>query len=58
MAPQPLLTVFDAGRNQANRRYDNGVANSLDLLDAQRAQFAAQQSLIQVRLARLQSQVR
>lgn len=114
-APQALLTVFDAGRNQANLRsaqaardiavaqyeraiqsafrevadalsgrvtfalqlqaqerqaqaesvrlklatlrYENGVASSLDLLDAQRAQFAAQQALIQVRLARLQNQV-
>lgn len=114
-APQALLSVFDAGRNQANLRsaraardiavaqyeraiqsafrevadalagratfttqlqaqerqaqaetvrlklatlrYENGVASSLDLLDAQRAQFAAQQALIQVRLARLQNQV-
>ncbi len=114
-APQALLTVFDAGRNQANLRsaqaardiavaqyeraiqsafrevadalaarvtftaqlqaqerqaqaetvrlklatlrYENGVASSLDLLDAQRAQFSAQQALIQVRLARLQNQV-
>lgn len=114
-ASQALLTVFDAGRNQANLRsaqaardialaqyeraiqaafrevsdalagrvtfntqlqaqerqaqaetvrlklatlrYENGVASSLDLLDAQRAQFSAQQALIQVRLARLQNQV-
>lgn len=38
-------------------RYDNGVASSLDLLDAQRSLFAAQQSLVQARLARLQNQV-
>ncbi len=114
-APQALLTVFDAGRNQANLRaaqaardiaiaqyeraiqsafrevadglagrstygdqvqalgkqadaesvrlrlatlrYDNGVASSLDLLDAQRSQFAAQQALVQARLASLQNQV-
>lgn len=38
-------------------RYDNGVASSLELLDAQRSLFAAQQSLVQARLARLQNQV-
>ncbi|MDB5873411.1 MAG: putative fused inner/outer rane transporter [Ramlibacter sp.] len=38
-------------------RYDNGVASYLDLLDAQRSLFAAQQALIQTRLAQLQNQV-
>ncbi|UXH77821.1 efflux transporter outer membrane subunit [Roseateles amylovorans] len=37
--------------------YRNGAASSLDLLDAQRATFAAQQSALQVRLAQLQNQV-
>ena len=37
----------------AQLRYDNGVASYLDLLDAQRELFSAQQNLIQVRLARL-----
>jgi NodT family efflux transporter outer membrane factor (OMF) lipoprotein len=41
----------------AKLRYDNGVASYLDLLDAQRSLFAAQQSLVQARLARLQNQV-
>jgi len=41
----------------ATLRYENGVASSLDLLDAQRSQFAAQQALVQVRLAALQNQV-
>lgn len=41
----------------ATLRYENGVASSLDLLDAQRSQFAAQQALVQVRLASLQNQV-
>jgi NodT family efflux transporter outer membrane factor (OMF) lipoprotein len=41
----------------ARLRYDNGVASYLDLLDAQRSLFAAQQSLVQARLARLQNQV-
>lgn len=38
-------------------RYRNGVASSLDLLDAQRSLFAAQQQAVQVRLQQLQNQV-
>ena len=38
-------------------RYDAGVASTLDLLDAQRSLFGAQQAEIQTRLARLQNQV-
>ena len=41
----------------ARLRYDNGVASYLDLLDAQRSLFNAQQALVQARLARLQNQV-
>jgi NodT family efflux transporter outer membrane factor (OMF) lipoprotein len=41
----------------ARLRYDNGVASYLDLLDAQRSLFNAQQTLVQTRLARLQNQV-
>ena len=37
--------------------YRNGVASSLDRLDAQRALFAAQQSLVQVRLLLLQNRI-
>lgn len=48
----------EAVRNKlAGLRYDNGIASYLDALDAQRALFAAQQSLVQTRLAQLQSQV-
>jgi multidrug efflux system outer membrane protein len=115
MAPQLLLPIFDAGRNQAgldsakvgrdiaiaqyekaiqtafrevadalatrttlvdqlqsqqaqanaeairfklsDLRYRNGVASYLDLLDAQRSLFSAQQAVVQTRLAQLQSQV-
>lgn len=38
-------------------RYRNGVASYLDLLDAQRSLFTAQQALVQTRLQQLQSQV-
>ncbi|RJF97816.1 efflux transporter outer membrane subunit [Noviherbaspirillum saxi] len=37
----------------ADLRYQNGVASSLDVLDAQRELFSAQQALIQARLLRL-----
>jgi multidrug efflux system outer membrane protein len=115
MAPQLLLPIFDAGRNQAGLeaaragqgiavaqyekviqsafrevadalttrstlvdqltaqsaqsaaeakrfklaelRYQNGVSSYLDLLDAQRSLFTAQQAVVQTRLAQLQSQV-
>ena len=38
-------------------RYRNGVASSLDLLDAQRSLFAAQQSAVQAQLLELQNRV-
>ena len=38
-------------------RYQNGVANYLDLLDAQRSLFASRQAVVQTRLAQLQAQV-
>ena len=38
-------------------RYQNGVSSSLDVLDAQRELFSAQQALIQVRLLRLTNAV-
>jgi multidrug efflux system outer membrane protein len=38
-------------------RYQNGIANQLELLDAQRALFAAQQAVVQTRLLQLQNQV-
>ena len=115
LAPQALLPIFDAGRNQANLassqagreiavaqyekaiqtafrevadalagratlgeqlaaqqaqahaeadrfrladlRYRNGIASSLDLLDAQRTLFATEQAVAQTRLAVLQNQV-
>jgi len=38
-------------------RFRNGVASSLDVLDAQRSVFTAQQSAIQVRLAQRQNEI-
>jgi NodT family efflux transporter outer membrane factor (OMF) lipoprotein len=62
-----LVDQLQAQRNVANAesvrfrlsqlRYDNGVSSYLDLLDAQRSLFTAQQAEIQTRLAQLQNQV-
>lgn len=41
----------------SNLRYENGVTSYLDLLDAQRASFTAQQAVVAVRLAQLQNKV-
>ncbi|WP_029524082.1 efflux transporter outer membrane subunit [Polaromonas glacialis] len=41
----------------SNLRYQSGIASQLDLLDAQRSLFTAQQAVVQTRLAQLQSQV-
>lgn len=41
----------------ADLRYQNGVANYLEVLDAQRALFATQQALAQTQLAQWQNQV-
>ncbi len=39
----------------ARRRYENGVAQFLEVLDAERNLFSAQQALIQLRGAQLSS---
>ncbi len=62
-----LVEQLSASQAQANAeaarfklsdlRYRNGVASQLDLLDAQRSLFSAQQAVVQTRLAQLQSQV-
>lgn len=55
---QARVVEAETVRNRlAQLRYDNGVASYLDLLDSQRSLFAAQQALVQARLARLQNQV-
>ena len=55
---EQLTAQAEQARAEAQRlelvelRYRNGVSSSLELLDAQRASFAAQQALLQVRLAK------
>jgi outer membrane protein, multidrug efflux system len=42
-------------RRLARRRYDNGVAQFLEVLDAERNLFSAEQALVQLRGAQLNS---
>jgi len=51
---QAAVTTAETERVKLSQaRYDSGIANSLDLLDAQRQLFAAEQTLVQTRLLRL-----
>jgi multidrug efflux system outer membrane protein len=56
-AQQALLQAEEARSHLTQLRLDNGVANQLEWLDAQRSLFAAQQAMVQTRLANLQNQV-
>ena len=56
-AQRNVVEAETARMRLSQLRYDNGVSSYLDLLDAQRSLFAAQQALIQTRLAQLQNQV-
>lgn len=55
---QQAQAIAEATRFKlADLRYQNGVASYLELLDAQRSLFAAQQAVVQTRLLQLQNQV-
>jgi multidrug efflux system outer membrane protein len=55
---QLAQTQAETGRMAlTDLRYQNGAASLLDQLDAQRSLFAAQQAVVQTRLAYLQNQV-
>jgi multidrug efflux system outer membrane protein len=56
-AQQALLQAEGARSRLTQLRLDNGVANQLEWLDAQRSLFAAQQAMVQTQLAKLQNQV-
>lgn len=56
-ATQAQLTAEQARYRLVQLRVDHGVGSSLELLDAQRSLFAAQQALVQVQLAALQNKV-
>ncbi len=52
-AQQAVATAQSQRLELADLRYKNGISSSLELLDAQRDLFAAQQNLVQTRLLRL-----
>lgn len=56
-ASQALLEAERERARLTQLRYDNGAASQLDWLDAQRTLFAAEQALVQTRLAALQNQI-
>ncbi|MPM29249.1 Outer membrane protein OprM [bioreactor metagenome] len=56
-AQQAQVDAVSAQFKLSDLRYRNGVASYLDLLDAQRTLFTAEQAVVQVRLALLQNQV-
>lgn len=56
-AQQSLVQSESERLRLAELRYRNGVASFLEVLDAQRSLFAAQQALTQTRLARQLNQV-
>jgi multidrug efflux system outer membrane protein len=56
-AQQAQAAAEDERARLAELRYRNGVASSLDLLDAQRSLFAVQQLVAQTRLTQQQNQV-
>ena len=54
---KPQTDAEAARLKLATLRYNNGVANQLDLLDAQRSLFASQQAFIAAQLARQQAHI-
>jgi multidrug efflux system outer membrane protein len=56
-ASQAQASAEAARFRLSDLRYRSGVASQLDLLDAQRSLFAAQQAVVQTQLAQLHSQV-
>ncbi|RJG11743.1 efflux transporter outer membrane subunit [Massilia cavernae] len=58
LAAQRAVAAAEAERfNLSDLRYRSGAASYLDLLDAQRSLFSAQQAAVQANLLRLQNQV-
>ena len=57
-AQQSLVDASAETYRLSNARYEKGIDSYLDVLDAQRSLYGAQQGLIAIRLARLANQVR
>ncbi len=56
-ADQKLVDASSESYRLSNMRFTNGVDNYLGVLDSQRVLYSAQQSLVNVKLARLQNLV-
>ena len=56
-ADQTLVNATGESLRLSQMRFDNGVDNYLTVLDSERSFFSAQQSLVNLKLARLQNQV-
>jgi multidrug efflux system outer membrane protein len=56
-AQQSLVNAFSESYRLANSRFEKGIDNYLNVLDAQRSLFAGQQGLVTLRLAKLANQV-
>lgn len=57
-AQQSLVNASAAAYRLSNARYEKGIDIYLNVLDAQRSLYSAQQGLIAIRLAKLANQVR
>jgi multidrug efflux system outer membrane protein len=57
VAQQAVVTAQTVRLKLAQQRFDNGIASALDVVDAQRELFIAQQALVQTRLLRLTNAV-
>ncbi len=58
MAQQALVNATAETYRLSTERYNQGIDSYLGVLDAQRSQFAAQQGLVALRLAKLANRVR
>jgi multidrug efflux system outer membrane protein len=57
-AQQSLVAATDKTYRLSTLRYEKGIDIYLNVLDAQRSLYTAQQGLIAIRLAKLSNQVR
>ncbi|GAA4023966.1 efflux transporter outer membrane subunit [Actimicrobium antarcticum] len=57
VAQQAVVAAQTVRLQLATQRFDNGIASALDVVDAQRDLFTAEQSLVQTRLLRLTNAV-
>ncbi|NDP57817.1 MAG: efflux transporter outer membrane subunit [Oxalobacteraceae bacterium] len=57
LAQQAVVNAQTVRQTLAQQRFDNGISSALDVVDAQRELFIAQQALVQIRQLRLTNAV-